>query len=150
MANSKRIWNKEELTFAYYVSKYGTLNGLNMDKEEIVNYIIGDTTERSFDMQVANFNYILGHIDSYQLDATSKLQGEIVEELKNKTVTQVRDILINYAESVDDKARERKVKAKNKTANEKVAELNAISQGNFEAKLAMYAQMGRRLTPVKK
>ena len=33
--NSKRIWTKEELTFAYYVSKYGNLNGLNMKKEEV-------------------------------------------------------------------------------------------------------------------
>lgn len=149
MPQAKRIWNKEELTFAYYVSKYGTLNGLNMTKEEIVNYLIGDITERSFDMQVANFNYILGNGD-YQLDATSELQRTITDELKNKTITQVRDILITYAESKDEEFRARKIKAKNKTANEKVAELNAISNANFEAKLAMYKSLGRKLTPVKK
>jgi len=149
MANSKRIWNKEELTFAYYVSKYGTLNGLNMSKDEIVEYVIGDTTERSFDMQVANFNYILG-LGDYQLDATSRLQVEIVEELKNKTVTQVRDILINYADSIDEVVNSRRTKKNNTVANENVAALNAQEVANFEAKMKMYKSLGRRLTPVKK
>ena len=149
MANSKRIWNKEELTFAYYVSKYGTLNGLNMSKDEIVEYVIGDTTERSFDMQVANFNYILG-LGDYQLDATSRLQVEIVEELKNKTVTQVRDILINYADSIDEVVNSRRTKKNNTVANENVAALNAQEVANFEAKMKMYKSLGRRLTPVKR
>ena len=146
--NSKRIWTKEELTFAYYVSKYGNLNGLNMKKEEVVNYVIGDTTERSFDMQVANFNYLLGIGESQYTDY-SQLMVEVVEDFKNTTVTQLRDLMVDYAASIDDKVEERRVKLANTEANSKVEELNKVANKNFEAKLKMFAKMGRKLTPLK-
>lgn len=147
--NKKRIWNTEELTCAYYVSKYGTLNGLKMTKEELVDYVIGDTTERSFDMQVANFNYIMG-VGEYQLEDTSKAQRELVDSLTNKTVTQVREIILTYAEKIDDEVSARRTAVANKSANSKVEELNAEMEKNFQAKLQMLKLMGRNLTPVKK
>ena len=91
---TQRIWNQNELTIAYYASKYGTLNGLNMSKEELVDYVIGNTSERSFDMQVANFNYLLGIGESKYTDY-SKAMVKVVEDLKNKTVTQVREMILD-------------------------------------------------------
>ena len=147
--NKMRIWNNNELTIAYYVSKYGTLNGLNMKKEEIVNYIIGNTTERSFDMQVANFNYIMG-VGDYQLEHTSKAQRDLVDALANKTVTQVRKMILDYAISIDEKVEARKAQVANEKVSTRTQQLNDELNRNFEAKIANMRRMGRRLTPVKK
>lgn len=147
--NKQRIWNQSELTIAYYASKYGTLNGLNMSKEELVNYVIGNTSERSFDMQVANFNYLLGIGDSKYTDY-SKAMVQVVEDLKNKTVTQVREIILDYAISIDEQVAKRKTELQNKKVSTKTQELNEELNKNFEAKLQAMRKMGRRLTPVKK
>lgn len=147
MSKTQRIWNKQELTIAYYASKYGTLNGLKMNKEEIVNYVIGNTSERSFDMQVANFNYLLG-LDGSQLEDYSKLMVEVVEDLKNKTVTQVREIIMNYAISIDDQIAANKVAFKNCEVKTKTQLLNEELNRVYEAKLNAMARSGRRLKPL--
>lgn len=147
--NKQRIWNQKELTIAYYASKYGTLNGLNMSKEELVNYVIGNTSERSFDMQVANFNYLLGIGESKYTDY-SKAMVQVVEELKNKTVTQVREMILDYAIEIDEVVAKRKTDLANKKVSTKTQELNDELNKNFEAKLNAMRLSGRRLTPVKK
>lgn len=147
--NKQRIWNQKELTIAYYASKYGTLNGLNMSKEELVNYVIGNTSERSFDMQVANFNYLLGIGESKYTDY-SKAMVQVVEELKNKTVTQVREMILDYAIEIDEVVARRKTELANKKVSTKTQELNDELNKNFEAKLNAMRLSGRRLTPVKK
>jgi len=146
-SNKQRIWNNEELTIAYYVSKYGTLNGLNIRKDEIVNYVIGNTSERSFDMQVANFNYLLGIGESQYTDY-SKAMVEVVEELKNKTVTQVREIIMNYAISIDEQIAINKTNFKNTEVKDKTQLLNEELNRVYEAKLDAIARSGRRLRPI--
>lgn len=149
MSNSKRIWNNEELTFAYYVAKYGNLSALKMTKEDVVHHIIGDTTEHSFDMQVENFRNLLGIVDSPYNNYSQKMV-EVSESLKNTTITNVRTILMDYAIKMDDVAESRRVARANKSLTEKKDILNEELNKNFEAKLANFAKMGRRLTPVKK
>ena len=148
-SNKQRIWNNEELTIAYYASKYGSLNGLNMRKDEIVNYVIGNTTERSFDMQVANFNYLLG-LDGSQLEDYSKAMVEVVENLKNKTVTQVREIILNYAISIDEQIAENKTNFKNAEVKTKTQLLNEELNKRYQDKLDAMARSGRRLKPLNK
>lgn len=147
--SSKRIWNTEELTFAYYVAKHGSLDMLKMTKEDVVHHIIGNTTERSFDMQVENFRHLMG-IGESAYDNYSQKMVEVDESLKNKTITQVREILMNYAIKMDDVAEARRVARANKSLSEKKDILNEELNKNFEAKLANFAKMGRRLTPVNK
>tara|TARA_R110000737_G_scaffold317350_1_gene327961 strand:+ start:136 stop:585 length:450 start_codon:yes stop_codon:yes gene_type:complete len=149
MSNSKRIWNNEELTFAYYVAKHGNLKALQMTKEDVVYHIIGNTTERSFDMQVENFRHLLG-IGESAYDNYSQKMVEVSESLKNTTITNVRTILMNYATKMDVVAQERRVKRANESKMEKRDELNSTLNKNFEAKLEAMRLSGRRLTPVKK
>ena len=147
--NTKRIWNNEELTFAYYVAKHGNLKALQMTKEDVVYHIIGNTTERSFDMQVENFRNLLGLVDSPYNNYSQKMV-EVSESLKNTTITNVRTILMDYAIKMDDVAEERRVKRANVSVSTKRQELNSELNKNFENKLAAMRKSGRRLTPVNK
>jgi fructose-1,6-bisphosphatase len=147
--NSKRIWSNEELTFAYYVAKYGSLDMLKMTKEDVVHHIIGNTTERSFDMQVENFKHLLG-IGEGAYDNYSQKMVEVSESLKNHTVTNVREILMDYAMKMDDVAEQRRVSRANKTVKSKTDELNEVLNKQFENKLKMMKLMGRNLTPINK
>tara|TARA_R110002126_G_scaffold50551_4_gene139217 strand:- start:2404 stop:2874 length:471 start_codon:yes stop_codon:yes gene_type:complete len=146
---SKKIWNNEELTFAYYVAKHGNLKALQMTKEDVVHHIIGNTTERSFDMQVENFRHLLG-IGESAYDHYSQKMVEVSESLKNTTITNVRTILMNYATKMDVVTQERRVKRANESKMERRDELNSTLNKNFEAKLEAMRLSGRRLTPVKK
>mgnify|MGYP003675776123 FL=1 len=150
MSNTKsRIWNNEELTFAYYVAKFGQLEKMKMTKDDVVYHIIGDTTERSFDMQVENFRNLLGLVDSPYNNYSQKMV-EVSESLKNTTITNVRTILMDYAIKMDDVAEERRVKRANVSVSTKRQELNSELNKNFENKLAAMRKSGRRLTPVNK
>lgn len=149
MSNTKRIWNTEELTFAYYVAKHGNLDALKMNKEDVVYHIIGDTTERSFDMQVENFRHLLG-IGESKYDNYSQKMVEVSESLKNTTITNVRTILMDYAIKMDAIAEERRIKRANVSKMEKRDLLNVELNKNFEAKLEAMRLSGRRLTPIKK
>ena len=149
MSNTKsRIWNNEELTFAYYVAKFGQLEKMKMTKDDVVYHIIGDTTERSFDMQVENFRNLLGLVDSPYNNYSQKMV-EVSESLKNTTITNVRTILMDYAIKMDSVAEERRVKRANVSVSTKRQELNSELNKNFENKLAAMRKSGRRLTPVK-
>lgn len=150
MSNTKsRIWNNEELTFAYYVAKFGQLEKMKMTKDDVVYHIIGDTTERSFDMQVENFRNLLGLVDSPYNNYSQKMV-EVSESLKNTTITNVRTILMDYAIKMDSVAEERRVKRANVSVSTKRQELNSELNKNFENKLAAMRKSGRRLTPVNK
>ena len=146
--SQKRIWSTEELTIAFYISKYG-MNGLNTNKQELVDYVIGNTTQRSLDMQVANFNFLLG-VGEYQLEDASKAQKDVVDALGNKTITQVRKLIFSYMDEIDSTITQRQTSVKNKSVTEKRDEANALLNSTFENKIAAMRKAGRRLTPVKK
>ena len=82
-------------------------------------------------MQAANFRYLLG-LEGYQLEDASAAQRQLVDELDNMTVTQVRNIIFTYADSVSDRTEELKRKNVNKSVNQKRdeadAELDAVYQ----------------------
>lgn len=142
-----RVWNKSELTIAYYIAKFG-LNGLKMTQEHLAHNVIGNTTVRSLQMQAENFRYILG-FDS-QLSHTSKAQRALADKLQNKTATQVREIIFDYCDIMEDVITKKVRAAANKKVASKKDQLNAQLQLNFEAQLKTYASLGRRLTPIKK
>ena len=149
MSNTQRIWNNEELTFAYYVAKHGNLDALKMRKDDVVYHIIGDTTVRSFDMQVENFRNLLGIVDSPYNNYSQKMV-EVSESLKNTTITNVRTILMDYAIKMDEVATARRIKRENEEKMSKVNELNKEMNKNFNAQLNMMKLMGRNLTPIGK
>ena len=149
MSNTQRIWNNEELTFAYYVAKFGQLEKLKMTKEDVIYHIIGNTTERSFDMQVENFRNLLGLVDSPYNNYSQKMV-EVSESLKNTTITNVRTILMDYAIKMDEVATARRIKRENVSKMDKRDELNKEMNKNFNAQLNMMKLMGRNLTPIGK
>ena len=116
MKNSKRMWTKEELIIAYYIAKWD-YNGLQATENDLVDIAIGNTTKASLSMHVANFRYLL-NIDGYKLENTSKLMDVIVEELKDKTITQVRSIANKTLAGKDDDFK----KAESIRNNTKIAE----------------------------
>jgi hypothetical protein len=142
MKNSKRIWNNNELIIAYYVAKWD-VNGLKMTEEELAEYVIGNTSAQSLKMQAANFRHLLG-IEGYTLEDASQAQRDVVEQLKNSTVTQVRNMIFTYTDSVQEEFDARKASKTNKAVNEKRDQLNAQLQKDFEAQLKMKG-MYRRL-----
>lgn len=145
MKNSKRIWNNNELIIAYYIAKWD-VNGLKMTEEELAEFVIGNTSTQSLKMQAANFRHLLG-IEGYTLEDASNAQRDVVEQLKNKTVTQVRNIIFTYADSVSEQVATLKATKSNKVVNEKRDELNKLMQKNFENELKM-KMMNRRLRKI--
>ena len=147
MSTEKRIWSKKELVIAYYFAKWD-MNGLGISKEELVNGVIGNTTIPSLDMQAANFRHIMG-IEGYQLTNASKLMYKVVEELKDKTVTQMRKMV----SKIIDKS-ELDIEVSNRRQNNikvslKADALNEFERTNFENQLKARRQH-RNLVPVKK
>jgi hypothetical protein len=136
--DSKRIWNNKELTIAYYIAKWDS-NGLKMSKEDLAEFVITNTSIRSLDMQAANFRFLLG-LEGYQLEDASVAQKNLVDELDNLTVTQVRNIIFTYADSVSDRTEELKRKSANKSVNQKRDELNAELDKNFQARVNSISQ----------
>lgn len=147
MSTKMRVWNKSELTIAYYIAKFG-LNGLKMSEEHLAYNVIGNTTVRSLQMQSENFRYLLG-FDS-QLSHTSKAQRDLADKLQNKTTTQVREIIFDYCDIMEDVISKKVRAAANKKTHSKKDELNAQLQLNFEAQVANMKAMGRNLTPINK
>lgn len=93
----KRIWNKHELSIAYYVAKWGYY-GINTTEDNLVYHIIGDTTVKSFRIQVAKFRFLLGLSAVQEYYSPSKNVKDVVKELEDKTVSQVRKIISDYIE----------------------------------------------------
>ena len=134
--NKKRIWSSNELIIAYYIAKHGYA-GLKISEHDFVEYIIGDTTMPSLRMQVANFRYLL-NIEGYQLAADGKqvAKSKIVEDLQNLTATQVRRIIKDYVDSVEDSIEIAQRNKANREINKKKDALNAQEKINFENKLS--------------
>jgi len=136
--NTKRIWNTEELTMAYYIAKWDE-NGLKMSKEDLAEYVITNTSTQSLKMQAANFRFLLG-LEGYQLEDASAAQRQLVDELDNLTVTQVRNIIFTYSDSVSDRTEELKRKSANKSVNQKRDDENAKLDEVFQAKVKSLSQ----------
>lgn len=134
MKSSKRIWNKEELTIAYYIAKWG-LTGIDVTPEELAESVIGDTTEASLQMQVANFRSIL-NIEGFQLDHTSKAQNDLINEYKNTTMTQIRAQVISKIQSSVSNIISNKKKKNALESSKRVQSLNADLQKNHDNKVA--------------
>ena len=134
MKSSKRIWNKEELIIAYYIAKWG-LTGIDVTPEELAESVIGDTTEASLQMQVANFRSIL-NIEGFQLDHTSKAQNDLINEYKNTTMTQIRAQVISKIQSSVSNIISNKKKKNALESSKRVQSLNADLQKNHDNKVA--------------
>lgn len=147
MATTKRIWNKQELTIAYYIAKWD-IGGLKITEQELVDYVIGRTTRPSLKMQVANFRFLL-QLDGPQLEDASQAMRSLAEELSNHTVVQVRSIIFNYIDKMEDVILEQKTKGINATINKRRDELNAQLESNFLAQVAQKS-IGRRLRKIEK
>lgn len=149
--NENHNWNNEDLVIAYYYAKWGTVN-LGLDEAGLVT-IIGETTKPSLLKQAANFRGALG-IEGFTLTAKDnkicKSKSKVIDALQNKTITQVRNMVLITIEERQDRLEAKYVKDTNKEANKRRDEMNAESQTNFENKLELYKNMGRNLTPVKK
>lgn len=131
--NTQRIWTRAELTIAYYIAKFG-IESLKISAKDLAEAVIEDTTERSLDMQVANFRFILG-IDGYQLEHFSAAQDDVATALQDKTITQVRKI-VDFLIGVSDLKLEKLASRRNNVkVNDVKDKLNQESQTRFEAKL---------------
>jgi len=133
MKNSKRMWTKEELTIAYYIAKWD-YNGLRATENDLVDIAIGNTTKASLNMHVANFRHLL-NIDGYKLENTSKLMDVIIEELKNKTITQVRSIVNKILAGKEDKFAAAQTNRNNAKIAEGAEKANILLTLIFEKKL---------------
>jgi len=142
MSRSKRIWSEQELTIAYYIARWDYA-GLKISEHDMVEFIIGDTTINSLNMQVANFRFLLG-IDGYQLSHTSKTMRALVDSLSRKTIVQIRRMVLDYIFSKGEYESVVGKKVKNEAASKKERELNRQYQINFEKELARRT-MGRSL-----
>jgi hypothetical protein len=136
-------WNREELIIAYYIAKWD-YTGLKISETELVNYVIGNSTVPSLQMQTANFRHLLG-VEGYKLSAGDGCVGkkEIVDEMSNKTVTQVRGIIFEYIDNIMDKVKERTTNTHNKEVNKKRDALNAQEERNYLAQVAQKRKFRR-------
>lgn len=130
---TKRIWNTNELTIAYYIAKWD-INGLKMSREDLADFVITNTSVRSLNMQAANFRFLLG-LEGYQLEDASQAQRQLVDELDNMTVTQVRNTIFTYADSVSERTEELRVTFANKSVNQKRDEANTQLDAIFQKKV---------------
>jgi hypothetical protein len=142
MKQPKRIWSREELIIAYYIAKWD-YNGLSITSEDIVDIAIKGSSKSSLNMHVANFRHLL-NIDGYKLEHTSKLMDEVVEEMKNKTVTQVRGIVNMILDKKEDELEAARVKRKNAQIAERAEKANVVLFLIFENKVKAM-QKHRRL-----
>jgi hypothetical protein len=140
----KHDWTKNDLMIAYYITKWD-YSGLGIDENDIVDSVIPNTTVHSLNMQVANFRHLL-NIDGYKLSDSSKLMGEIVDKYESTPMLEVRKIVLDIIDKSDIKIA--RVGRSNKIVDQRKLELNAQLNKDYEAKLKMFASMGRRLKKV--
>jgi hypothetical protein len=117
---SKKKWSKEDLTVVYYFSKWG-LTGLDVTEEELVESVL-DTTHYSFNSQTANFRFLL-NLDGHKLEHASKAMITLIEETKNLTMTQVRNIVIDIINKERLEDRPTVAEKDAKSHNDKIAKL---------------------------
>jgi hypothetical protein len=112
MSKKNKIWNEKELTIAYYIAKWGFSGLQGITLEELVNYVMPDTTVGSLKMQIANFRHVLGFEERTLKDA-SKAMYDLHEQLKNKTMTQVRSSITPDLEVANEQIADGRIKAHN-------------------------------------
>jgi hypothetical protein len=100
------------LTIAYYIAKWGFSGLQGITLEELVNYVMPDTTVGSLKMQIANFRHVLGFEERTLKDA-SKAMYDLHEQLKNKTMTQVRSSITPDLEVANEQIADGRIKAHN-------------------------------------
>lgn len=144
MAKAKRFWTREELIIAYYIAKWD-YSGLNISEHDFANYVITDTTVASLRMQTACFRQLLG-LDGHRLAHCSELMKELVKELENKTISQVRKLIFSYVDLQEDNIKILTIQKENKIVNKKRDQLNTQYQLDFDNKLKSLRRY-RNLTP---
>ena len=122
--SERRIWNNEELTIAYYITKWG-YSGLDISEEDLVNGVIGNTTAASLLKQTANFRDIM-NIEGFKLGngQAQPAKEAVVEELKNMTMTQVRKLVISKIESSEESIKSFNKNLAKTELNKRVIDLN--------------------------
>lgn len=145
MSTTKRIWTKEELTIAYYIAKWD-YNGLQISEEDLVDGVIGRTTKPSLKMQIANFRYVLG-IEGFKLEHASQAMKDLADELANKTVTQVRNLVVDIIVKSDTDIVKAQSSRSNKAIDKRRESLNKVSEETFQNKMRALGKY-RNLTPV--
>lgn len=97
MAYKRKLWNKSELTIAYYIARWGR-KGIVQTQRELAESIIGMTTLKSLNCQIATFRYMMS-IEGFQLRSTSKLKHEIVVELTHERASKVKQSVLTFIEN---------------------------------------------------
>lgn len=128
-----RIWSEKELTIAYYIAKWD-FNGLGVSEEDVVELIIGETTIPSLKMQIANFRFLL-NIEGYQLKDVSKAMKDLADKLKDKTMSQVRKIVLEIIDEQSEIIEKAQISRNNKLANSRRDVLNQQEVLDHENKL---------------
>jgi len=141
MKNVQHEWSKNDLTIAYYLTRWD-YSGLGINDEDIVDSVIPNTTVHSLNMQMANFRFLL-NLDGYVLSDASTLMKEIVDTFENSTTEFVKNIVINFIQKCD-VTLGRNLRT-NRKVNEKKDELNRLAQEMFDKKLKSFSNSGRRL-----
>ena len=146
MSKSNKIWTKEDLTIAYYIAKWD-YSGLGINEDGLVE-VIGNTTKASLLKQTANFRFILG-IDGYKLNGSSKNKKVLADELQNKTITQVRKIVLDAIESSDYDVQKAEGTRTNTIIKKRTDKLNEESEQAFQNKLKALRKH-QNLKPIQK
>lgn len=142
-------WSQEDLTIAYYFAKWG-LSGLGLSEEELV-IVIGETTRPSLLKQAANFRAYL-NIEGFKLgeNKTPCPKKQLtLDTLKDKTITQVRKMVLKTIDSRSDLIEKVRISKQNQTAFQKRDELNEELRKNHENKMKSISQF-RRLKRINK
>jgi hypothetical protein len=86
-------WSKEDTIVTYFFVKFG-IKGLPVkDEKELAEFVIG-TSVVSLQMQAANIRYLLGYEDGVLTDF-SKVQSDVVDQYKNTSVEELKQIVID-------------------------------------------------------
>lgn len=134
MKTRTKKWGKDDLLFPYIEALYG-LSCLKINEEQAC-HVIGDTSIGSFKMQTANFRFLL-NTEGWQLDDASKAMKQMVDDLANKTKT---DIMRLAKQVIRDRGFSDEIKTAvehNEMVNRRKVRLNKMLESNYQAKLKM-------------
>ena len=108
---SRKTWTEKDLVYCYYVSKYGFYGTPFKNTTTMSSYL--KSSVRALHYRLAGFSHVLSNDNNYG-EAFREVIGpkstrEVVEKYKNKTVSQMRDILCELEareEAVDETKKE--------------------------------------------
>ena len=85
-------WNKDDTIVTFYYVKH-ELKGLPVkDEKELAEFVIG-SSKAALLMQAANIRFILGY-EAGTLTDFSQIQSDVVDEFKNMSVEELKEIVI--------------------------------------------------------